>query len=134
MNKRVILGTVVLGSAALLTGCASAPNCTEVNYPQMAKAVKVKPQQLNTFHGRLDITSLSAEKNGDLMRAGVKVQSHSTRANNMEYEFTWYNKNGFPIGKTPFQPFTLYSNSNQFLQAVAPNPTADSYRIRICQK
>lgn len=134
MNKRIGLGVAVLAASALLAGCASAPNCTEATYPQMAQAIKAKPQQLNTFHGRLDITKLTAEKNGDLIRAGVTVQSHSTRPSDMQYEFTWYNQSGFPIGNTPFEPFTLYSNSNQFLQAVAPNPTAASYRIRICQK
>ncbi|AKP72943.1 putative periplasmic lipoprotein [Piscirickettsia salmonis] len=134
MNRCVSAGTVVLATVVLLGGCASAPNCTEASYPQMTQAIQAKPQQLNTFHGRLDINQLAVAQSGDLMRAGVRVQSHSSRENNMEYQFTWYNKNGFPIGTTPFLPFTLYSNSNQFLQAVAPNPTAAGYRIRICQQ
>jgi len=69
----------------------------------------------------------------DILQAQVTVVSKSSRTQNFQYKFQWYNAQGSEVeaDRFPWTPVALYGFDSKSLSATAPNPTVREFRINI---
>ncbi len=70
---------------------------------------------------------------GDILQAQVSVVSKSSRTQNFQYKFQWYNAQGIEVeaDRFPWTPVVLSGMDSKSLSAVAPNPTVREFRVNI---
>lgn len=120
-------------SLIFLSGCRT---CTEAMWnPGLGGNQFVEPSA--TTQSRVStIKELKGKSVGGVLQGSAVVESRSSSQQQIEYQFTWYDKDGFVTGNDspPWQPVTLYPRGTQQLQAVGPNTLAASYKIQICTR
>lgn len=121
----LVLGSLILG------GCAVNETAT----------VKVdgdtKEQILESNSGflsaSLEIADTKVGYAGDLMKAQVTLKNSSRSDLSFRYKFKWLDKDDFEIAidGRPWTPLTITAYESKSVQAIAPNPTAKSFRIMV---
>jgi uncharacterized protein YcfL len=94
-------------------------NYVIVNNPKVARGIQ--------------IVDLRSEFVGDLLKANITLVSKSSGTLKAQYKFAWFNAQGMEIDPEagPWEPMILYGNESKTLQAVAPNPSAREFKIKI---
>ena len=71
-----------------------------------------------------------------MLIAKVVVRNKVSKALNLEYKFSWFDKNGNEIdpGSGAWTPIMLNKKSSATLQGVAPNPGAIDFKIEISEQ
>lgn len=131
MKARSLLALVVTG--ALVAGCSSfRPSGDD------AADDKVKYQVVTSGNtdDRLAVTSVVTARAGDLVRASVELKNKSRFAYTFEYRFKWYDGSGMEISpdSTAWVPLSMMGNETRSLQALAPNPTAETFKLFLQEK
>lgn len=121
----LLLGTL------LLTGCA-------VNETATVSVDGTGTQQIiesnsGFLAASLEITDSKVGYSGDLMKAQVTIKNGSRSDLNFQYKFKWLDKDGFEIAidGRPWEPLSITAYESKSVQAIAPNPTAKSFRILV---
>lgn len=127
---KTFLALVVTG--ALLAGCSemkttSADSTDPVKYQVVASG---------GTEDRVDVINVVSARAGDLVRASVELRNNSNFQYAMEYRFKWYDKGGMEINPEggSWIPVSLMANETKSLQALAPNPTADTFKLFLQEK
>lgn len=81
----------------------------------------------------LEITDTKVGYSGDLMKAQVTIKNGSRSDLNFHYKFKWLDKDDFEIAidGRPWEPLSITAYESKSVQALAPNPTAKSFRILV---
>lgn len=68
---------------------------------------------------------------GDLLKAQATITNDSNDVVEFRYKFKWLDKNGFEIAidGRPWTPMVISPFESKNVQAVAPNPSASSFKI-----
>lgn len=90
-----------------------------VNNPRVARGIQ--------------IVDLKTSYVGDLLKAQVTLVSKYSKTLSFQYKFAWFNKDGVEIDpdSEPWTPLILYGNESKTIQAVAPNPAAREFKVKI---
>ncbi len=118
-------------SAMLLGGCAVNETAT------VAVDGNNKQQILESNSGflaaSLEIADTKVGYAGDLMKAQVTIKNGSRSDLNFHYKFKWLDKDDFEIAidGRPWTPLSITAYESKTVQAIAPNPTAKSFRILV---
>ena len=85
---------------------------------------------------RLDVLNVVAAKAGDLAKASVEVKNDSSFSYKFEYRFKWYDAAGMELNPdgTAWTPVAIMANETKSLQALAPNPTAATFKLFLQEK
>ena len=130
MNYRTFLALIVVG--ALTTACS------DMKTVKAGDGSQVKYQVIATgdTEDRLKILNVVAAKAGDLAKASVELQNDSSFSWKFEYRFKWYDAAGMEINadSTAWTPVSIMARETKSLQALAPNPTAATFKLFLQEK
>lgn len=131
MKYRALLAMIVVG--ALSTAA-----CQTHTASGSADSDKIKYQVITAgdTKDRLDVLSVVATRAGDLSRASVEIQNDSNFSYTFEYRFKWYDAAGAEINPdaTAWTPVAIMAHETKSLQALAPNPTAATFKLFLQEK
>ncbi len=118
-------------SALLLGGCA----VNETATVKVDGATKEQILESNSgfLSASLEIADTKVGYAGDLMKAQVTLKNSSRSDLSFRYKFKWLDKDDFEIAidGRPWTPLTITAYESKSVQAIAPNPTAKSFRIMV---
>ena len=126
MKTRAFLALIVTG--ALLAGCSTTPAGGDAASYQIVAS--------GGTEDRLKVINVVTSKAGDLARASVEVQNESNFAYQFEYRFKWYDAAGMEINPEggSWVPTGIMANETKSLQALAPNPSAETFKLFLQEK
>jgi len=135
----VIVATGCLAVGGMMVGCATKTSGLEgaaasVETPegnmQSSKFVIVNNPKLARGIQIVDLKSVFV---GDMLKGQVTLVSKYSSTLSFQYKFAWFNKDGVEINPDagPWTPLIMYGNESKTIQAVAPNPSAREFKIKI---
>lgn len=129
----IFIGSVALGAVS----CAQRP-------PVTAGLGAMSVNTNNEFHDKLkidnpklakkiSITDIASRKKNQVLQVNVEIVSTDKKSQNLQYQFTWFDQQGFVIesNKQAWKPLELHGGQLVKLQGVAPNELADTFNIYI---
>ena len=71
----------------------------------------------------------------NLLNVQVEIANDFSSTQNFQYRFSWFDSSGFEVEKESgsWQPVIMHGGAVTTLQAVAPNPTAKTFKIVLRQ-
>lgn len=83
--------------------------------------------------GRIQIVELKSAVINDLLKAQVSLASTKNKTLSFQYKFAWFDKNGMEIDSSgnAWNPIVVHGKEFRNLQAVAPNASAKSFKVKI---
>ena len=83
------------------------------------------------IQSRLTIAEIRQRKVGDVLQVSVDLKNNWKFKLDFQYKFRFYDKDGFEVDPDGRQwaPIVITGNEVATVQAVAPNPTAESFKI-----
>lgn len=128
--KKYLLIGLTASAIIALNGCSSNGYSEAASTP--GKTNEVLKRDSETDSGYTVIKQLKTRDVAGVLHASVTVVSTSSKDVGVEYQFTWFDKDGFATGNDmPWQPLAIYAGSTKEIQGVAPNTLAVSYKINL---
>ena len=83
--------------------------------------------------GDIQIVEVKSAMAGDIMRAQATLRSKDKATLPFQYRFDWYDAGGIEInsGAGSWKPLILYGREAKTVQAVAPDPRAREFKLKI---
>jgi len=83
--------------------------------------------------GDIQIVDVRSAMAGDIMRAQATLRSKDRDTLPFQYRFDWYDASGLEInsGAGSWKPLVLYGRESKTIQAVAPDPRAKEFKLKI---
>lgn len=83
--------------------------------------------------GDIEIVDVKSALAGDIMRAQATLRSKDRDTLPFQYRFEWFDSNGFEInsGAGAWKPLLLNGRESKTIQAVAPDPRAKEFKLKI---
>ena len=80
---------------------------------------------------RLKVSDIKYRKVNGLLQVSVDLHNHWDFDLDFQYKFKFFDKDGFEIaaGSRPWTPVVITGNETISVQAVAPNPSAETFKI-----
>lgn len=130
MKTRTLLALVVTG--ALVAGCGQFKSQKNAD----GEPANYQIVTSGNTDDRLDVVSVVTGRAGDLVKASVEVRNASRFSYAFEYRFKWYDAAGMEINPdgTGWTPISLMPNETKSMQALAPNPTAGTFKLFLQEK
>jgi len=131
-----IVAAVLLG-AALAAGCsttagieaAGKKSWNQDGAPELSKQVVINNSSLA---GDVEIVDLKNSDAGNLMKAQVSLRSKSRDTVQVQYKFDWFDSQGMELASNAaWKPLLIYGKETQTVQAVAPDPRAHEFRLKL---
>ncbi|MCH8474484.1 MAG: YcfL family protein [Opitutales bacterium] len=91
-------------------------------------------QMDQSLQGQVVIKDVNrSEVSGNLLQVQAEVQNTSRRMTRFNYAFEWFNEDGILITSPPvtWKTRQIEGNESIFLTAVAPNPEAKDFRLKV---
>ena len=81
----------------------------------------------------LNVVDTIVGTSGNLLRVQASIKNDSRFDQTFQYKFKWLDKDGFEVAidGRPWEPLTITAYETKSVQAVAPNPTAKSFKIMV---
>ena len=132
LKKNMALKALVFtGLSSFIMGCAVNETATvTVNDDGTSQVIESNSGLLSSS---LTIADTKSGFVGNLLKAQATIKNDSGSALNFQYKFKWLDKNGFEvaIGGRPWTPITITPHESKAVQAVAPNPSVNSFKILV---
>lgn len=137
VNVEVRILATLVASMLFITGCQNVPPVTSgVGSEQITpgqkyqKHLKVDNAELGN---KLHISDIRSRQNNELLELNLSLTSTYKKTLNLQYQFTWFDKDGFIIeaNKSPWKPMALHGMQTETVAALAPNAKATSFSLYI---
>lgn len=117
---------------ALTAGCSGLKSAPAGDGDQM----KYQVITAGDTKDRLDVLKVATARAGDLAKASVELQNDSNFSYTFEYRFKWYDAAGMELNpdSTGWTPVAVMAHETKSLQALAPNPTAATFKLFLQEK
>lgn len=129
MNLKHLVGSLitVLVVCACTSGTVGSIDKTEQGF---ASSINYNSTLLAT---RLKVSDIRSRKVNNIMQVSVDLHNHWDIDLDFEYKFKFFDKDGFEVGSDgrPWTPIVLTGNETASVQAVAPNPSAETFKIYV---
>jgi uncharacterized protein YcfL len=85
------------------------------------------------LRGDIQIVEVKSAMAGDIMRAQATLRSKDRDTLPFQYRFDWYDASGIEInaGAGSWKPLVLYGRESKTIQAVAPDPRAKEFKLKL---
>ena len=85
------------------------------------------------LEGDIQIVDIKSVMAGDVMRVQATLLSKDRDTLPFQYRFDWYDGGGMEInsGAGSWKPLILYGRESKTIQAVAPDPRAKEFKLKI---
>lgn len=128
--KLTTLFSTMLVTASLI-GCSSG---TVGSYDKTDKGYETNINYNSTVLAtRVKVSDIKTRRVDDLMQVSVDLHNHWDFTLDFQYKFKFFDKDGFEVGADtrPWSPIVLTGNETASVQAVAPNPSAQTFKIYV---
>ncbi len=132
--KKIVAGLLAVASVvavATLTGCTSG---TVGTVKQTEEGIETSVNYNSTILAtRVKVQNILARKVDTLLQVSVELHNLWDINLDFQYKFRFYDKDGFEVAadSRPWTPVLLKGNDTITAQAVAPNPTAVTFKIYV---
>lgn len=118
----------LLGLAACTSGTVGSIGKTAESSDSYASHINYNNTILAT---RLKVSNIKARKIDNLLQVQVDLHNHYDFDLDFEYKFKFFDKDGFEVApdSRPWTPIVITGNETASVQAVAPNPSAETFMI-----
>lgn len=133
--KKIDVQKIVLKPMALVcisvSLLACAVNETATVVVDGSEATQIIETNSGVLADSLRITQTNTGYAGDLLKVQATITNDSGDHLDFRYKFKWLDKNGFEIAVDgrPWTPMLITPYESKSVQAVAPNPTANTFKI-----
>jgi len=82
---------------------------------------------------KLHISDIRSRTNNDFLEINLSLTSTYKKTLKLQYQFTWFDKDGFVIeaGKSPWQPLDLHGMQTATVPGLAPTTQVASFSIYV---
>jgi uncharacterized protein YcfL len=82
---------------------------------------------------RLFISNVLTRKTNDLLDVNLEITSTYKKTQNLQYQFSWFDKQGFVIeqDKEPWKSVSLHGNQIVNVGAIAPNSEVAKFKLYV---
>jgi uncharacterized protein YcfL len=118
----------------ILSACANRPVTSGISVEKTTNTFNDQLRVDNPSLGKkLAITDVKTRQTNQLTDVVVTLSSQYKKSQYLQYQFNWYDKDGFVIkgNHSPWQPLTLFGFSNTQLPGLAPSPNAVSFSLAV---
>ena len=131
MSKKNYLLSLFIGFS-LLSGCA-VNETASVKIDESNQKQTIIESNSGLFSQDITVTDTIVAKAGDLLKVQVTIKNDSRNDAQFQYKFKWLDKDGFELSldSRPWQPLSITAYESKNVQAVAPNPSAASFKILV---
>lgn len=124
---------IPLLSVCLLAACSSRPVTSGISVEQHShyqQQLKVSNPELGK---KLAITDVKTRQTNELTDVVVTLTSQYKKSQYLQYQFTWYDKDGFVIkgNHSPWQALNLFGFANIQLPGLAPTSNAVTFSLAV---
>jgi uncharacterized protein YcfL len=128
-HKRFLRPIAIVGMSMSLFACAVNETATVV--VDGNDATQIIETNSGLLADSLRISNTHTGYVGDLLKVQATITNDSDDELDFRYKFKWLDKNGFEIAVDgrPWTPMLITPYESKSVQAVAPNPTASSFKI-----
>lgn len=125
---------VPLLAVCLLAACSSRPTTSGIGVEQASAQYQ---QQLKVDNPdlakKLAITDVKTRQTNQLTDVVVTLASQYKKSQYLQYQFTWYDADGFVIkgNHSPWQALTLFGFANMQLPGLAPTSDAVTFSLAV---
>ncbi|BDF94552.1 MULTISPECIES: YcfL family protein [Pseudoalteromonas] len=125
---------VPLLAVCLLAACSSRPTTSGIGVEQASAQYQ---QQLKVDNPdlakKLAITDVKTRQTNQLTDVVVTLSSQYKKSQYLQYQFTWYDADGFVIkgNHSPWQALTLFGFANMQLPGLAPTSDAVTFSLAV---
>ncbi|PKI14343.1 DUF1425 domain-containing protein [Colwellia sp. 12G3] len=136
-SKRTALLIAALTTTLLISGCKNIPPVTSgMGTDQIAPGQKFsKHLQVHNpeLSKRLHISDIRSRTSNDLLEINLSLTSTYKKTLKLQYQFTWFDKDGFVIeaGKSPWQPLDLHGMQTETVPGLAPTTNIASFSLYV---
>jgi len=136
-TKRSALLIAVLTTTLLISGCKNVPPVTSgMGSDQIAPGQKYSKhlQVHNPKLGKkLHISDIRSRTSNELLEINLSLTSTYEKTLKLQYQFTWFDKDGFVIeaGKSPWQPLDLHGMQTATVPGLAPTTQVASFSLYV---
>ena len=126
--------TLPLVAALMLGACASQPDTSGISVEQSKNTFNEQLHVDNPALGKnLAITDVKTRQTNQLTDVVVTLSSQYKKSQYLQYQFNWYDKDGFVIkgNHSPWQALTLFGFSKTQLPGLAPTPDAVTFSLAV---
>lgn len=140
-SRRFVAGGIV---AVALTGALGLAGCSTTAGVEATGRTAWDEQGARTLEknvvfnnsglkGDIQIVDVKSVMAGDVMRAQATLRSKDKSTMPFQYRFEWYDAGGLEInsGAGSWKPLILYGRESKTIQAVAPDPRAKEFKLKI---
>lgn len=135
---RFALCAATVGVTGLVAGCrttsgievgAAAVQTPDGNY-QLSKLQVINNERLA---GAIQVVDVRSAFVGDLLRANLTLVSSSSRTQDFQYKFVWFDASGMEVypDANAWTPMLLYGHESKAIQATAPAPSVREFKVKI---
>lgn len=126
----------ILFIAVILCACTIKPNTYGTGTGQIEpnsswqNMLKVDNPKLAQ---RLFISNVLSRKTNDLLDVNLEITSTYKKTQNLQYQFSWFDKQGFVIeqDKEPWKSVSLHGNQIVNVGAIAPNSEVAKFKLYV---
>ena len=116
----------------VLLVCASLAGCATPGDPDEDYSDRVR-YETSTLEGRVVPVNLVEKYSNDILRVQVTVENPSVFETDYQYKFRWLDGDGMEVAPEgePWKPKKLPGRGRDHLNGVAPNPSVESFELRV---
>ena len=121
----------LIAAIVVVTGCSAGATGIIKPGKDGEKSTGIIEYHSVQIESRLAITDLRQRKVGDILQVSVDLRNNWKWKLDFQYKFRFFDKNGFevdPDGRA-WTPIVITGNEVATVQAMAPNPSAETFRI-----
>ncbi|KGJ88829.1 YcfL family protein [Colwellia psychrerythraea] len=136
-TKPSALLIAALTTTLLISGCKNIPPVTSgMGSDQIAPGQKFSKhlQVHNPELGeKLHISDIRSRTNNDLLEINLSLTSTYEKTLKLQYQFTWFDKDGFVIeaGKAPWKPLDLHGMQTETVPGLAPTNKVATFSLYV---
>ncbi len=140
-KKNFVIGGIAaaaLIASLALAGCSTTAGVEatgRTSWDEQGARILEKNVVFNSsgLKGDIQIVDVKSAMAGDIMRAQATLRSKDRDTLPFQYRFEWYDAGGIEInsGAGSWKPLILYGRETKTIQAVAPDPRAKEFKLKI---
>jgi len=131
MRNEMLKGLMLTLLVSVLASCAV--NETATVTVSQGNVTQVIESNSGLLSDSLSISDTQTAYAGDMLKAQVSIKNDSSDDLSFSYKYKWLDKAGFEIAidGRPWSPLTITAYETKSVQAVAPNPSATTFKIMV---
>lgn len=132
MNRIHLLVAVLV---ALMLGGCSASNVARPETGAVGEQQTILRTSNSMLGSRLAVADLKRRKVGDLLQVQATLENQWKFKLDFQYKFKWFDGSGFEVApeSQSWRQLVMPGRTQANVQAIAPNPSAESYEIWVTE-